>query len=235
MLHPTSHFPCSQCHLSGYPELLSMHSPPVSQETKNTHHSLVTCNGLRPGWEGHCSRHRLEDSIVSCIFFFRLCLHSPFLYCNLKFVLLLIHCWICLLFASQSCCPTFEKSVPLSGWVPAWVQPSPSFWATAAPGGSVATGEELILGRFHIGPFTSRRSLRQLEPDRISSVHVVIWLSSSIWMITLDFFPTLLTDNSSFFFFFFSPSLVLGVFSTKSFCVNEAGWYWGQLYRHGLL
>lgn len=31
---------------------------------------------------------------------------------------------------------------------------------------------------------------------------------------------------------FFSPFPHPGVFSTKSFCVNEAGWYWGLLYGH---
>ena len=126
----------------------------VAQGTKNTHHSLASSDGLCPGWEGCNSRYGLDDSITHLLcFVLGLICTLRFLYCNLDFVLLFNP-----LLNVYSLCPDHviqylkKRSVPWSGWVPAWARPSLPLWAAAAPGGSVHLSGAGTLGAPRRGP-----------------------------------------------------------------------------------
>ena len=95
---------------SCFPRILFL----FAQETKNTHHSLVTSNGLRLGWESRWTEDIVWRILLfpAFFFFFGLACILSFLYCNLNFVLFFfIHSWICLLLVSKSCCLMFEEKV----------------------------------------------------------------------------------------------------------------------------
>ena len=189
--------------LSCFPFILLL----FGQETKNTHHTLVTSDGLRPGWEGHCFRHGLEDSIVFCIFFFFwLACILPFRYCNLNFVLFFESEYS--LYPNHVVQRLKKKSAPLSGWVPAWAGPSPSFWAAAAPG-DLWAGQELILGALHAGAPLHQPQVPLGSLSLITFSLSLWYLPCTLpctWMITLvDFSPNVTESRLIVFLFFFPP------------------------------
>ena len=151
-------------------------------------------------------RHCLEDSIVSCIFFFSgLPAFFPFfiviwtLYFFLDPLLNLFALCIQIMLSN-----VWRKVSSFARVGLAWVQPSPSFWATAAPDGSVSpsgadTGWVPPL-------FTSHRS--RWAAMSLTALALGVWSlpCSSTWMITLvDFSPNVTERHLILFFFFPFP------------------------------
>lgn len=90
--------------------------------------------------------------------------------------------------------------------------------------------QELVLRGLRAGvPLHQPQAPLGHEPDHVRPVHVaqvVALLVQHVNDALVDFSPN--ATESRLVLFFLCP-LILGVFSAKSFCVNEAGRSWGQL------